>query len=112
LVIAASFSQTYLRNAYNNGFLCIEVPALFKRLREQFANEISEKEKTIIPGETVEIDFTTCRVAWREESFSFPPLGNVPQSLVIAGGAENVVAAKLGLQRKRHHHEAVVVSGD
>ena len=26
LVIAASFSQTYLRNAYNNGFLCIEVP--------------------------------------------------------------------------------------
>ncbi len=112
LVIAASFSQTYLRNAYNNGFLCIEVPALFRRLREQFANEISEKEKTIIPGENVEIDFTTCRVAWREESFSFPPLGNVPQSLVIAGGAENVVAAKLGLQRKHHHHEAVVVSGD
>jgi len=112
LVIAASFSQTYLRNAYNNGFLCIEVPALFRRLREQFANEISEKEKTIIPGENVEIDFTTCRVAWREESFSFPPLGNVPQSLVIAGGAENVVAAKLGLQRKHCHHEAVVVSGD
>ena len=28
LIIAASFSQTYLRNAYNNGFLCIEVPAL------------------------------------------------------------------------------------
>ncbi len=31
LVIAASFSQTYLRNAYNNGFLCIEVPELVKR---------------------------------------------------------------------------------
>ena len=27
LVIAGSFSQTYLRNAFNNGFLCIEVPA-------------------------------------------------------------------------------------
>ena len=26
MVIAASFSQTYLRNAYNNGFLCVEVP--------------------------------------------------------------------------------------
>ena len=37
LVIAASFSQTYLRNAYNNGFLCIEVPDLVKELREQFA---------------------------------------------------------------------------
>ncbi|MGE5206659.1 MAG: homoaconitase, partial [Chlamydiota bacterium] len=26
MVIAASFSQTYLRNAFNNGFLCIEAP--------------------------------------------------------------------------------------
>src|SRR5262249_59496182 len=46
LVIAASFSQTYLRNAYNNGFLCIEVPELVKRLGEQFAAEIKAKEKT------------------------------------------------------------------
>jgi homoaconitate hydratase len=112
LVIAASFSQTYLRNAYNNGFLCIEVPALVKRLREQFATEIVEKDKTIIPGESVEIDFTSGTVAWRGSSFSFPPLGTVPQSLVIAGGAENVVATKLGLHGKHKPSEAVVVSGD
>jgi hypothetical protein len=31
LVIAASFSQTYLRNAFNNGFLCIEVPEFVAR---------------------------------------------------------------------------------
>ncbi len=31
LVIAGSFSQTYLRNAFNNGFLCIEAPELVKR---------------------------------------------------------------------------------
>jgi len=97
LVIAASFSQTYLRNAYNNGFLCIEVPALVKRLREQFAEEIAAKEKTIIPGEEVQIDFTASTLSWRGENFGFPPLGTVPQSLVIAGGAENVVAKKLGL---------------
>ena len=30
LVIAGSFSQTYLRNAFNNGFLCIETPELVK----------------------------------------------------------------------------------
>jgi len=112
LVIAASFSQTYLRNAYNNGFLCIEVPALVKRLREQFATEIVEKDKTIIPGESVEIDFTSGTVAWRGSSFSFPPLGTVPQSLVIAGGAENVVATKLGLHGKHQPSEAVVVLGD
>lgn len=112
LVIAASFSQTYLRNAYNNGFLCIEVPALIKRLREHFASEIAGKEPTIIPGEKLDIDFTASIVTWRGERFAFPPLGSVPQSLVVAGGAENVVAKKLGLERKQAHSEPAVVSGD
>jgi len=111
LIIAASFSQTYLRNAYNNGFLCIEVPALIKRLREQFAGELAAKEKTIIPGEKLDIDFTISTVTWRGERFAFPPLGTVPQLLVIAGGAENVVAKKLGLDHKEHP-EIIGVSGD
>jgi homoaconitate hydratase len=97
IVIAASFSQTYLRNAYNNGFLCVEVPELVKRLREQFAKEISAKEKTIIPGEEIDIDFTSGVIHWRREKFVFPPLGSVPQSLVIAEGVENLVAKRLGL---------------
>ena len=97
LVIAASFSQTYLRNAYNNGFLCVEVPELVKRLREQFAKEIAEKEKTIILGEETDIDFTSGVIHWRGEKFAFPPLGSVPQSLVIAEGVENLVAKRLGL---------------
>ncbi len=97
LVVAASFSQTYLRNAYNNGFLCIEVPELVKRLRQQFAKEISAKDKTITPGEEIEIDFTSGTISWRGEKFGFPALGSVPQSLVIAGGAENLVAKRSGL---------------
>ncbi|HYL14932.1 MAG TPA: homoaconitase [Terriglobales bacterium] len=97
LIIAASFSQTYLRNAYNNGFLCVEVAELVKRLREQFAREIAAKEKTIIPGDEIEVDFTSSTIAWRGEKFSFPPLGTVPQSLVIAGGVENLVAKRLGI---------------
>jgi len=97
LVIAASFSQTYLRNAYNNGFLCVEVAELVKRLREQFAKEISAKEKTVIPGDEIDIDFTSSVITWREEKFPFPALGSVPQSLVIAEGVENLVAKRLGL---------------
>jgi homoaconitate hydratase len=97
LVIAASFSQTYLRNAYNNGFLCVEVPELVKKLREQFAPQIAGEEKTIIPGDDIEIDFTSGTIAWRGEEFAFPPLGSVPQSLVIADGVENLVAKRLGL---------------
>jgi homoaconitate hydratase len=97
MVIAASFSQTYLRNAYNNGFLCVEVPELVKRLREQFAKEIAGKEKTIIPGDEITVDFTSGQIEWRGEKFAFPALGSVPQSLVIADGVENLVARKLGL---------------
>jgi len=109
LVIAASFSQTYLRNAYNNGFLCIEVPGLVKRLREQFAGEIGRKERTVIPGDEVNIDFKSSTVGWSGESFPFPPLGNVPQSLVIAGGAENVVAGRLRLEQTHEQQESAVL---
>ena len=97
LVIAASFSQTYLRNAYNNGFLCVEVPELVKRLREQFASQVAGKEKTIIPGDTMDIDFIASVITWRGEKFAFPALGSVPQALVIAEGVENLVAKRLGL---------------
>ncbi len=82
LVIAASFSQTYLRNAYNNGFLCVEVPELVKRLREQFAAEIGAKEKTVIPGDEVDIDFTSSVIHWRGQEFAFPALG---QRAAVAG---------------------------
>src|SRR5713226_1233805 len=97
LVIAASFSQTYLRNAFNNGFLCIEVPEFVARLREQFAKQIAAKEKTIIPGDDTDIDFTASTINWRGEKFTFPALGSVPQSLVVAGGVENLVAKRLAV---------------
>jgi homoaconitate hydratase len=97
LVIAGSFSQTYLRNAFNNGFLCIEVPAFVNRVREMFAVGIKGGEKTIIPGDEITVDFTSGTITYRGEKFQFPAMGTVPQSLVIAGGVENLVARKLGL---------------
>ena len=72
-------------------------PELVKRLREQFAKEISAKEKTIVPGDEIDIDFTSGLISWRGEKFAFPALGSVPQSLVIAQGVENLVAKRLGL---------------
>jgi homoaconitate hydratase len=94
VVIAGSFSQTYLRNAFNNGFLCIEVPDLINRLRRQFAEAVA-KEKTIIPGDQLEVDFASTIIRYRGEEFIFPALGSVPQSLVIAGGIENLIAQRL-----------------
>jgi homoaconitate hydratase len=99
LVIAGSFSQTYLRNAFNNGFLCIETQELVKCLREELAEPITRKEKTIIPGDIIEVDFASSTIRYAGKKFTFPALGSVPQSLVIAGGIENFVSAKLGSDR-------------
>ncbi len=97
VVIAGSFSQTYLRNAFNNGFLCIEAPELVSRLRAKFADAIARKDKTIIPGDEVEVDFSASTIRYADEQFVFPALGSVPQSLVIVGGVENLVSRRLGL---------------
>jgi homoaconitate hydratase len=92
LVAAGSFSQTYLRNAFNNGAMCIESPALVRALKERFAGR---PEKTIIPGDDIEVDSTVGTVAWAGETFRFPPLSRVPQELVVAGGIENLVRRSL-----------------
>ena len=97
LVLAGSFSQTYLRNAYNNGFICIECPALALKLKGEYGEAAEKGEATIIPGDDLEIDFSLGIVFFRGEDFRFPPLGTVPQSLVIAGGSENLIRKKLGL---------------
>lgn len=97
LVLAASFSQTYLRNAYNNGFLCIECPSLVNRLKELYRAEAESGTATVIPGDEAHVDFSRGAVTFRGETFRFPPLGSVPQGLVIAGGSENLIRKKLGL---------------
>jgi homoaconitate hydratase len=95
MVIAGSFSQTYLRNAYNNGFICIECPDLVFWARETCAREIDGGALTVIPGDDLEIDFANSTAKYSGKSFSFAPLGSVPQSLVIAGGIENLVRERI-----------------
>ncbi len=91
LVVAASFSQTYLRNAFNNGFICVESPKLVERLRSDLTEASEAGQKTVVPGEKVEVDFTTGTIRWRGGAYRFPPLSRVPQELVTAGGVENLV---------------------
>jgi len=97
MVIAGSYSQTYLRNAFNNGFPCVACPELVTRLREGSAAKISAGAKTILPGDEIEIDFSSGSIAYRGAAFHFPPLGAVPQALVVAGGVENQVRRQLGI---------------
>ncbi len=95
LVLGSSFSQTYLRNAYNNGFICISCPPLVDHLRGRFRDEVESGTLTVIPGEELHVDFSRGSVSFGEETFRFPALGSVPQRLVVAGGSENLVRMKL-----------------
>ncbi len=70
---------------------------MVNRLRVKFADAIARKEKTIIPADEIEVNFAASTIRYADEEFSFPALGSVPQSLVIAGGVENLVSRKLGL---------------
>ncbi len=98
LIIAASFSQTYLRNAFNNGLPCVECPALVGRLRELCAGPIERGARTIIPGDALEVDFANGTITFRKLAFRFAPLGRVPQELVVAGGVESLVRRRLAAQ--------------
>jgi len=96
-VVAATFSQTYLRNAFNNGFPCIASSAFVEHVRAALAEAVAAGERTIVPGDEVEVDFASGTLTWRGERFAFPPLGPVPLGLVAAGGVENQVRQTLGL---------------
>jgi homoaconitate hydratase len=91
-VIAASFSETYKRNAFNNGFVVFECPEIVDFLREKFSGDDS---KTIVGPELV-VDYQKSVITIDGRSFPFPALSTVAQELVVAGGAENMVRAQLG----------------
>ncbi|MCB1184479.1 homoaconitase [bacterium] len=94
LVIAGSYSQTYLRNAINNGFVCVECPPLIDALAAHHAGR-GESERTIIDGDAIALDFASSTVRWNGREFRFTPLGTPVQEVIVAGGVENMVRAAL-----------------
>jgi homoaconitate hydratase len=89
-VIAASFSETYKRNAFNNGFVVFECPELVAHLRAACA----DRAPTTVAGD-ITIDYAKSILTVDGKSFSFPPLSPAAQELIVAGGAENLVGARL-----------------
>jgi homoaconitate hydratase len=96
LVIAASFSATYLRNAFNNGFPCLECPELVSALRERWSAEIAGGARAIIDeSRPVEVDFGSGTIDHAGREFRFAPLDALAQALVVEGGIENRVRRQL-----------------
>jgi homoaconitate hydratase len=89
-VIAASFSETYKRNAFNNGFVVFECPELVTHIRATLKN----RTPTTVASK-IDIDYAKSTLTLDGKSFSFPPLSPAAQELIVAGGAENLVASRL-----------------
>lgn len=91
LVLAGSFSETYKRNALNNGFLAIESPELVEKLKHQFGTE----RPTVRTGIHLTVDFKNARIRTGDSSHPIDPIGAAAQELIVAGGLENWVRKKL-----------------
>ncbi|PWB77788.1 MAG: homoaconitase [Holophagae bacterium] len=95
MVIAASFSQTYLRNAFNNAFICLDSPELERAMRAALATEAAGGRRTIPAGE-LEVDFRRSVAIWRGGEYRLSPLGPAAQELVQAGGLEALIRSRVG----------------
>jgi homoaconitate hydratase len=95
LVIAATFSQTYKRNAFNNGLTVIECPALVDHLSTHCAEAIAAGKRTIPLESEATVDFAAGQIAYAGKTYAFPALGRVPQELIVAGGTEALVREAL-----------------
>ncbi|MFQ5805919.1 MAG: homoaconitase [Phycisphaerae bacterium] len=118
MIIAGSFSQTYKRNAFNNGYICVECPELVDELKAACKNAPA---LTIRTGWHATVDFTRSQIEIRARSasegvaaglragrsdeggaqssalrtYSFSPLGEVAQELIVKGGFEAVIRDQL-----------------
>jgi homoaconitate hydratase len=89
-VIAGSFSETYKRNAFNNGFVVFECPELVTHLRAA----LMDRAATTV-GPEITIDYAKSVLTVDGKSFPFPALSPAAQELIVAGGAEKLVASRL-----------------
>lgn len=91
LVIAGSFSETYKRNAFNNGFLLIEIPRFVKDLKTEFGFD----KLTLNTNNSISIDFKNSKANFNNKEYTFDQLGKAAQELIVVGGLNNWVKEKI-----------------
>ena len=91
IVLAGSFSQTYKRNAINNGFLVLEAPELLADL----INEFNDTALSIRTGWTATINFQQAVIVINDNKYPISPIGKAAQELIIMGGLENWVKDRI-----------------
>lgn len=91
LVIAGSFSETYRRNAINNGLMVLESPDLVNSLVDGLG-----RDKLTVDTQTLaKLDFRDANIRFKGETYQFYPIGAAAQEILLVGGLENWVKEKL-----------------
>ncbi|KAJ3416898.1 mitochondrial Homoaconitase [Chytridiales sp. JEL 0842] len=100
LIIAGSLSETFKRNAINNGLLCLECPALVRDLREAFQSGEVASRRT---GWEATVDFVNGKVSVQmggaargvKKEYKISVVGKAAQELVVEGGLEKWVKKRI-----------------
>lgn len=93
-VIAGTFSETYARNAINNGFLILECAELVNDLKTKYGKE----KLTVQTSKKIKIDFKNSSIFFDGKNYSIDPVGEAAQELIIAGGLEEWVKKSIKSQ--------------
>jgi len=91
LVVSGSASETYKRNAINNGFLVIESPELVEEMKARFGSGTS----SVKTGIAATVDIAGSEIIVGEKRFSIDPVGAAAQELILAGGLEEWIKKSL-----------------
>jgi homoaconitate hydratase len=91
LLVAGSFSETYKRNALNNGFMAIEAPELVIDFKKRFGVE----KLTVKTGIVAQINFRKSILTVEGKEYAIGPVGTAAQELIVTSGLENWVKANL-----------------
>uniref|UniRef100_A0A7S1N7H6 Homoaconitase, mitochondrial n=1 Tax=Eutreptiella gymnastica TaxID=73025 RepID=A0A7S1N7H6_9EUGL len=92
LVLAGSYSETFKRNAFNNGFIAIECAELVEEIKGTHQGDLPV---TLHTKEPITVDFRECVVTFRGKEFPIGALGTTAQELILSGGLEGWVQSKL-----------------
>lgn len=93
LVIAASVSQTFVRNAFNNGLIVLECSELSETLLAPYHSSINPPRTAV--GSPLTVNFKCASISVNGQDFHFQPLNEIAQRLIIAGGLEASVRSTL-----------------
>ena len=91
LIIACSYSETFKRNAFNNGFSLIECPELFFYVNKSY----NKKMKTLKTNMVLDIDFNNRLLKLENgKKFKFDSMKKIEQELVYYGGLNGYLNKK------------------